>query len=112
MLLEFPADPACDYLDRQYRIVELVEWTLTNIDPLLIPAQSLAALTTNLQQGRDFLHSWRAGTGPEYLHTHAREQFETLIAQSKELATLVQKVATETAEPVKESVSKAFKMVA
>ena len=43
---------------------------------------------------------------------HARKQFETLTAQSKELATLAQKVATETAEPVKESVSKAFKKVA
>ena len=43
---------------------------------------------------------------------HARKQFETLTSQSKELATLVQKVATETAEPVKESVSKVFKKVA
>jgi phasin len=43
---------------------------------------------------------------------HARKQFETLTAQSKELATLIQKVATETAEPVKESVSRVFKKVA
>jgi len=43
---------------------------------------------------------------------HARKQFEVLTAQSKELAALAQKVATETAEPVKESVSKAFKKVA
>jgi phasin len=43
---------------------------------------------------------------------HARKQFETLTAQSKELASLAQKVATDTAEPVKESVSKAFKKVA
>jgi phasin len=43
---------------------------------------------------------------------HARKQFETVTAQSKELAALAQKVATETAEPVKESVSKAFKKVA
>jgi len=42
---------------------------------------------------------------------HARKQFEVLTAQSKELAALAQKVATETAEPVKESVSKAFKKV-
>jgi phasin len=42
---------------------------------------------------------------------HTRKQFETLTAQSKELAALAQKVATETAEPVKESVSKAFKKV-
>jgi hypothetical protein len=43
---------------------------------------------------------------------HARKQFETMTAQSKDLAALAQKVATETAEPVKESVSKAFKKVA
>ena len=43
---------------------------------------------------------------------HTRKQFETLTAQSKELASLAQKVATETAEPVKESVNKAFKKVA
>jgi phasin len=43
---------------------------------------------------------------------HAHKQFETLTAQSKELAALAQKVATETAEPVKESVSKAFTNVA
>jgi phasin len=43
---------------------------------------------------------------------HARKQFEVLTAQTKELAALAQKVATETAEPVKESVTKAFKKVA
>ena len=43
---------------------------------------------------------------------HTRKQFETLTAQSKELATIAQKVATETAEPVKESFGKVFKKVA
>ena len=43
---------------------------------------------------------------------HARKQFETLTAQSKELAALAQKVATDTTEPVKESMNKAFKKVA
>src|SRR5215208_1422039 len=43
---------------------------------------------------------------------HAREQFETLAGQSKELAGLAQKVATETAEPIKSGVSKAMKKVA
>ena len=43
---------------------------------------------------------------------HARKQFETATAQGKELASLVQKVATETAEPIKDSVTKAFKKVA
>ena len=42
---------------------------------------------------------------------HSRKQFEALTAQSKELAAIAQKVATDTAEPVKESFGKAFKKV-
>ena len=43
---------------------------------------------------------------------HARKQFESATAQGKELCALAQKVATDAAEPVKESVAKAFKKVA
>jgi phasin len=43
---------------------------------------------------------------------HARSQYETLTAQGKELSSLAQKVATETAEPIKASVSNAMKKVA
>ena len=43
--------------------------------------------------------------------THARKQFETVSAQTKDLASLAQKVATDTAEPAKESMTKAFKKV-
>ncbi len=42
---------------------------------------------------------------------HARKQFETLTAQTKELSALAQKVATETAEPMKASMTNAFKKV-
>jgi phasin len=48
----------------------------------------------------------------ELTTAHARKSFETATAHTKELAALAQKVATETAEPVKESVSRAFKKVA
>jgi phasin len=48
----------------------------------------------------------------ELSSAHARTQFETLNAQTKELSALAQKVATETAEPIKESVTSAFKKVA
>jgi phasin len=41
-----------------------------------------------------------------------RKQFETLAEQSKELASLAQKIATETAEPIREGVNKAFKQAA
>jgi phasin len=43
---------------------------------------------------------------------HARRQFEALTAQTKDLAAIAQKVATDTAEPIKGSVTKAFSKVA
>jgi phasin len=43
---------------------------------------------------------------------HARKQFATVSAQSKDLAALAQKVATDTVEPVKDGFTKAFKKVA
>jgi len=42
---------------------------------------------------------------------HARQQFDTVSAQNKELLALAQKVAIETAEPIKQSVTKAFNRV-
>jgi phasin len=43
---------------------------------------------------------------------HLRKQFESLSEQTKELSALAQKIATETAEPLKESMAGAFKKVA
>jgi phasin len=43
---------------------------------------------------------------------HTRQQFETMSAQSKELTSFVQKVAVDTAEPIKGSVSKVFNKAA
>ena len=43
---------------------------------------------------------------------HARKQFEQLSEQTKELTALAQKVATETSEPFRAGVSKAFRKVA
>jgi hypothetical protein len=48
----------------------------------------------------------------ELSSAHARKQFETLTAQGKELGALAQKVATETAEPIKSGMNKAFSKVA
>ena len=44
----------------------------------------------------------------ELTKDQARKQFETLTQQRKQLATLSQKVATETAEPIKSGMNKAF----
>src|SRR5438034_10747551 len=43
---------------------------------------------------------------------HTRKQFEALATQSKELAAIAQKVATDYAQPVKDSLGKVFKKVA
>ena len=43
---------------------------------------------------------------------HLRRQFDALTAQTKELTALAQKVASETTEPLKESVTSAFTKVA
>jgi phasin len=40
---------------------------------------------------------------------HARKQFEAVTAQTKDLAALATKVATETTEPIKNGVSNAFR---
>jgi phasin len=47
----------------------------------------------------------------ELTSAHARKQFEALTAQSKELGTMAQKVATEAAEPIKSGMNKAFTKV-
>src|SRR4030081_2092956 len=44
--------------------------------------------------------------------SHAKKQYETFTAQSKQLAELSQKVATETVEPIKANASKLFKPAA
>jgi phasin len=48
----------------------------------------------------------------ELWSAHAKKQVETLTAQTKELAELTQKIATETAEPIKTGASKLFKPAA
>ena len=42
---------------------------------------------------------------------HLRKQFEVLTAQTKDLSALAQKVATETSEPIKSGMSRAFSKV-
>ena len=45
----------------------------------------------------------------ELVNSHARKQFEVLTAQSKDLAALGQKVATDTVEPISAGAAKVFK---
>ena len=71
-----------------------------------------ASSTANL----DFMQSLIGVKSPseaiELWTSHARKQFETFTAHSKELAELTQKVAAETVEPIKANASKLFKPAA
>ena len=71
---------------------------------------------TNTNKHFDFIESLFGVKSPselvELTTAHTRSHFETLTGQGKELATLAQKVATETAEPIKSGVEKAMKKVA
>lgn len=74
------------------------------------------AMRTNLNAHFDFASSLFAVKSPsevvELSSAHARKQFEVISTQSKELASLAQKVSTETAEPIKAGFSKALRAVA
>ena len=48
----------------------------------------------------------------EFMKAHTRTQLETLQSQAKELVELTQRVAAETAEPIKASASKFYKPAA
>jgi phasin len=71
---------------------------------------------TNTNTYFDFIESLFGVKSPseliELTTAHTRTQFETLTGQGKELATLAQKVATDSAEPIKSGVEKAMKKVA
>src|SRR6516225_1333083 len=71
---------------------------------------------TNLNAAFDYAIELLSAKSPseaiELSTAQMRKQLETLSEQSKELATLAQKIATETAEPIREGVNKAFKQAA
>jgi phasin len=65
-----------------------------------------AGATANLDFAQELVGVKSPSAAMELWTSHARKQFETFTAHAKELAELAQKVATETAEPIKASVSK------
>jgi phasin len=76
----------------------------------------IEATRVNTNAAFDFFGELMTAKSPseviELSSTHARKQFETLTQQSKELGALAQKVATETAEPIKSGMNKALSKVA
>ena len=71
-----------------------------------------ANTTANLDFAQELIGVKSPSEAMELWTAHASKQFETFTAHSKELAELAQKVATETAEPIKASASKLFKPAA
>ncbi|MEX2128334.1 MAG: phasin [Xanthobacteraceae bacterium] len=75
--------------------------------------KAIEALRANVNSSFDFARQLLAAKSPseavELSSTHMREQFDVLSAQAKDFSALAQKVATETAEPMKSSVNKTFK---
>lgn len=76
----------------------------------------LEAFRENANANFDFARELLAVKSPseaiELSTAHVRKQFETLSAQTKELASLAQKVSSDTAEPLKAGFSKALSAVA
>jgi phasin len=79
-----------------------------------INAKVLEALRVSADANFDFVKSILGVKSiADYVTLHsefARKQIETLTGQTKEIAALAQKVATETAEPIKTRVAKTFKI--
>ncbi|MCC7346559.1 MAG: phasin [Variibacter sp.] len=97
---------------------DLVETTLTTATKGISEynLKLIEAMRANVNAHFDFAASLFAVKSPseavELSSAHARKQFETLSAQGKELASLAQKVSTETVEPIKTGFNKALRLVA
>ena len=68
--------------------------------------------TATLDFAQELLGIKSPSEAVELWTSHAKKQYETITAQAKELTELAQKVATETAEPIKANASKLFKPAA
>ena len=79
-----------------------------------INANALEALRANIEANFDFVKSAIAVKSvADYVTLHgefARKRLEAATDQTKQLGALAQKLATETAEPIKEQVAKTFKI--
>ena len=79
-------------------------------------AKLMEIMKANTTANLDFAQSLFGVKSPseamELWTSQIRKQVETFTAQSKELAELSQKIATETAEPIKTGASKLFKPAA
>ena len=79
-------------------------------------AKLVEMMKANSSASLDFAQTMFSVKAPseamELVSAQAKKQYETLTAQAKELAELSQKVAADTAEPIKASASKLFQPAA
>jgi phasin len=79
-------------------------------------AKLMDIVKANTTANLDFAQALIAVKSPseamELWSSHAKKQFEAFTANTKDLAELTKKVATETAEPIKASASKLFQPAA
>jgi phasin len=71
-----------------------------------------ANTTSALDFAQELLGAKSPAEALELWTSHAKKQYETFAAQAKELSELGQKVANETAEPIKASAAKYYKPAA
>jgi len=71
-----------------------------------------ANTSTTLDFAQEFFGLKTPAEAMELWTTHSRKQLETFQAQAKELAEIAQRVATETAEPIKAGAAKFYKPAA
>jgi phasin len=75
--------------------------------------KALEALRANVNASFDYASAMAGAKtlseAVELAASHMRRQYDTFAAQTKELSALAQKIASETAEPLKAGVGKAFK---
>jgi phasin len=102
------AEEATDLLEDTYSTASkgMSEYSLKVIENARTNTNAAFDFATELLSVKSFSEMVELSTG------HARKQFEAMSEQSKELTSLAQKVATNTAEPIKDSVTKAFNKAA
>ena len=108
--------------DNYAKLKDVAESSNTAIEAVLTAATKganeyttkvMEIVRTNTHASFDFVQELAAVKSPtqimEVWTGHIRKQVETMSAQTKELTELAQKIASETAEPIKANASKLFK---
>lgn len=102
------ADEATDVLEDTYASASkgATAYTLKSIDIARANTNAAFDFATRLVG----VKSWSEAI--ELTTSHTRKQLEAMMEQGKELTAIAQRVATETSEPLKSGVGKAFKIAA